>query len=129
MDLDYEEEVVETTSKMYAITMLSVLIIFIFLVCVVIWAIKESVSDILKNNYHVLEVNEENKDIVISILKEEELKYCDSIYKIEYSRLFKGGKEFTIYCEDEDDIIFKRPYKERSNIESYINENGLMERR
>lgn len=51
--------------------------------------------------YYELKVDKNNRLEVIEMLKKEDKRYCDSVYKLEMRQLFPDDKSLTIYCKDE----------------------------
>lgn len=119
----------ETKSKvhMVAITTLSVIGAVIVFILICVMSVKSFIDDLSMHKYYVLEINKENKNQVISLLKGENQKYCESIYKIEYEQLFTGDKSGKIYCQNEEDIFLN--ISDDSSIADYIYKNGIIEKR
>ena len=129
MEFNDEEEIIKTKSKMYTITILSVIGLIILSITIFVFSIKSFFNDISKHKYYVLDINTENKDKIISLLKEENIKYCESIYKIEYEQLFPNDKSAKIYCQNEKDIEFSIYGNKESQLANYIYNNGILERK
>ena len=123
----YEEE--KTKGKMFAITTISVIIAIIVFITLGIFSIKAFFKDLSTHKYYVLEVNELNKQEVITMLENEDKKYCESLYKIEYTTLFPNGINAKIYCNDEEDIYIPIEDDKPSEIINYISRNGNLEKR
>lgn len=83
-------------------------------------------EDLSKNTYHILELTDDNREKIISILEREDIDYCKSIYKIEWFHRFPHGTPITIYCKDTDNIRFN---VSESELIKYIDVNGTTERR
>lgn len=83
-------------------------------------------EDLSKKTYYILELTDNNKEEVISILKKENKKYCKSMYKIEWNHHFPHGTNGNIYCKDTDNIRFNIS---KSELTKYIHDNGITERR
>ena len=62
-------------------------------------------------------------------MKEENIKYCESIYKIEYEQLFPNDKSAKIYCRNEKDVEFTISDNKESQLANYIYNNGILERK
>ena len=92
-------------------------------------SIKSLGNDLSMHTFYVMETNFENKNEIISILKKENRKYCESMYKIEYESLFPNDYSAKIYCMDENDISFSISDNEHSNLIKYIYDNGITEKR
>lgn len=129
MNFDDKEEI-ETKGKMYAITILSVMIAIIVLIVMGIFCIKSCFVDLSKHKYYVIDINNFNKEDIKKLLENEKFQYCESMYKIEYEQLFPDDKSAKIYCKNEDDIIFSI-YDNGviSELANYIYNNGQIEKR
>ena len=129
MEFNDEEEIVKNKSKMYTITILSVIGVIILFINISVFSVKSFFNDVSKHKYYVLDVNTENKYEIISLLKEENIKYCESIYKIEYEQLFPNDKSAKIYCQNEKDVEFSISDNKESQLANYIYNNGVLERK
>ena len=129
MEFNDEEEFIKTKSKMYTITILSVIGVIILFITIFVFSVKSFFNDASNHKYYVLDVNTENKDKIISLLKEENIKYCESIYKIEYEQLFPNDKSAKIYCRNEKDVEFTISDNKESQLANYIYNNGILERK
>ncbi|MBO5183717.1 MAG: hypothetical protein J6B64_04930 [Bacilli bacterium] len=129
MEFNDEEEIIKTKSKMYTITILSVIGVIILFITIFVFSVKSFFNDASNHKYYVLDVNTENKDKIISLLKEENIKYCESIYKIEYEQLFPNDKSAKIYCRNEKDVEFTISDNKESQLANYIYNNGILERK
>lgn len=129
MEFNDEEEIIKTKSKMYTITILSVIGVIILFITIFAFSVKSFFNDASNHKYYVLDVNTENKDKIISLLKEENIKYCESIYKIEYAQLFPNDKSAKIYCRNEKDVEFTISDNKESQLANYIYNNGILERK
>ncbi len=129
MDNDNDEELekVKTKGKIIAITTLSIIGAIIMIIIIIIISVKSFFEDLSKNECYVLDVNENNREQIILLLKQENRKFCESIYKIEYTQLFPNDKSAKIYCTNENDITFGIYDSEPSGLANYIRENGIME--
>ncbi len=83
-------------------------------------------EDLSKNTYHVLELTDDTKKEIVTILENENKNYCESMYKIEWNHIFPHGTNIKIYCKDTENIIFN---SSDSEMLKYINDNGIIERR
>ncbi len=128
-DFDEEYEVEKTKGNTIAITTLSIIGMFVIVIIFIIILTKAFFEDISKKKYYVLEINENNKEQIISLLKQENKKYCDSLYKIEYRQNFPDDKSAKIYCSTEEDIEFSISDDKTSELANYIWENGFIETR
>jgi len=129
MEFNDEEEIIKTKSKMYTITILSVIGVIILFITIFVFSVNSFFNDASNHKYYVLDVNTENKDKIISLLKEENIKYCESIYKIEYEQLFPNDKSAKIYCRNEKDVEFTISDNKESQLANYIYNNGILERK
>ena len=129
MEFNDEEEIIKTKSKMYTITILSVIGFIVLSITIFVFSIKSLFYDVSKHKYYVLDINTENKDKIIYLLKEENIKYCESIYKIEYEQLFPNDKSAKIYCRNEKDVEFTISDNKESQLANYIYNNGILERK
>ncbi len=122
--LHFDENYIEikTKSKMYVITTISIICVIIIFVGLTIFSFKSIFTEFEKHKYYIAEVNDNNKEEIISLLNNENIEYCGSIYKIEYERNFIGAIFSTIYCKSEDSISFCFRKHNDSKIIQYINE-------
>ncbi len=125
------EEEIKTRGKMYAITTLSVISVIVIYIISLINSINTA-FDVLftnKKRYYVLDVDNQNKDKVIELFQTEteNINYCNSIYKIEYYNGFPDGKNYTMYCKDEDNITFSIDKVEEDTLATYIYKKGTIE--
>lgn len=131
MDFNENDEEIKAKGRMIAITTLSVIGAIIIFVIIGIFFVKSFFTELVKSENYVLEINNNNnnkdKDKIIELLKNENQKYCDSIYKIEYRQLFPNDQDVKIYCKDEDNINFG--IYDTSELITYIHNNGTLERR
>lgn len=124
---DFSEEEAKTKGKMYALTTLSVIAVIIgFFVCSIL-LVKSCMSDITKNKFYILAIDDKNMPNVISLLENENYDYCESMYKIDYYRTFSKGLEIEIYCKDEKNMIQSIKNSDTSKLVDYIILNGRME--
>lgn len=124
-----DEEIIKTKSKMYAVTLLSVVVVLAIVIIGIIVSIKSFLTEISKHQYYVLDINDDNREKIISLLNGEQFDYCESMYKIEYEQLFPDGKSAKIYCKDKDDISFYIDDDKKSELVQYIFYYGDMEKR
>lgn len=68
MNSDENKEEIKVKGKMYALTTLTVIGVIILYVIICIFSFKSLFNDISKHNYYVLEINDENKEKIISFL-------------------------------------------------------------
>lgn len=133
MNLD-EYEVIRSGNRLGWIVLTIITIIVIIFVTIIIGIYKMFTTPIPRK-YYILDVNDSNKEEVITLFEEETKndtyikKYCDSIYKIEYNVLFPDGTSYTMYCSDEDDIYFGIDKTGVDTLAEYIRENGYTEKR
>lgn len=119
-----EEETVKTKGKMYAITTLSIIGIIIVFFVIGIYFIKSISNEVFKyrENYYSLDINDDNKDQIVSLLKTKNIDYCESLYKIEYIYSFPHREEVTIYCKNDKDVNL---YTDNNDeLVKYIKDNG-----
>lgn len=119
-----EEETVKTKGKMYAITTLSIIGIIIVFFVIGIYFIKSISNEVFKyrENYYSLDINDDNKDQIVSLLKTKKIDYCESLYKIEYIYSFPHREEVTIYCKNDKDVNL---YTDNNDeLVKYIKDNG-----
>ncbi len=125
------EEEIKTRGKMYAITTLSVISVIIIYIISLINSINTAFDVLFTKNkrYYVLDVDNQNKDKVIELFQTEteNINYCNSIYKIEYYIGFPDGKNYTMYCKDEDNITFSIDKVEEDTLATYIYKKGTIE--
>lgn len=123
-------ELEKTKSKMFAITFLVVIGVLILLVIIEFISTKSFFKELQKKTYYVVDINENNKIEIISLLKNIEVEYCESMYKIEYLKLFPDDGSGKIYCNDVDNISFGVYDSTNDNkFAHYIIENVIRERR
>lgn len=124
---EYEEDKVK--GNIIAVTILSIIGVIIIIIITIIIIVSSFFEDLSKDVYYTLDVNENNREQIISLLKQENKKYCESIYKIEYTQLFPNDKSAKIYCRNEDDIEFGIYDNNPSELANFIHENGKIEKR
>lgn len=134
MDYNENEEEAIAKGKMVAITTLSVIGVVILIIVIICFAGPKLIDRLVTlRAYRVLKINDENKENIIELLEQEkdnifpEMKYCDSMYKIEYNDLFPDGTDYTIYCKDEKSISFGIDKVGEDVLHSYIHKNGYDE--
>lgn len=123
------EEEIKTKGKMVAITTIVSFIVVVGFVFYLFSSIRACAKDSNKKTYYILEVNKENKNEVIDMLKSENRKYCESINKIQYSRFFTKGNDVYLYCSNEENINFTIRNEESRKLIDYISEKGTIERK
>ncbi len=119
-----EEETVKTKGKMYAITTLSIIGIIIVFFVIGIYFIKSISNEVFKyrENYYSLDINDDNKDQIVSLLKTKKIDYCESLYKIEYIYSFPHREDVTIYCKNDKDVNL---YTDNNDeLVKHIKDNG-----
>lgn len=124
-DLKYEEEI--TKSKMIAITVISVIVVLCIIILSLFFSIKKASKNISKKNYYFIDVNNDNREKIISLIKDVNGKYCESIYKIDYHKNFSSGVSYHVYCKDEKDLYFGNDNDYKDILNNYIYENGEIE--
>ena len=124
---EYEEDKVK--GNIIAVTTLSIIGVIIIIIITIIIIVSSFFEDLSKDVYYTLDVNENNREQIISLLKQENKKYCESIYKIEYTQLFPNDKSAKIYCRNEDDIEFGIYDNNPSELANFIHENGKNKKR
>lgn len=117
---EYEEDKVK--GNIIAVTTLSIIGVIIIIIITIIIIVSSFFEDLSKDVYYTLDVNENNREQIISLLKQENKKYCESIYKIEYTQLFPNDKSAKIYCRNEDDIEFGIYDNNPSELANFIHE-------
>ena len=127
MDNDNNEKLIKVKGNVIAIITLSIIGFVIIILIVIMISVKSFFEDLSKDKYYVLYVNKNNKEKIISLLKQENNKYCKSIYKIEYTQLFPNDKSAKIYCSNEPDITFGIFDNKSIELANYIQENGIVE--
>lgn len=131
-DFDDELEIEKTkaTSRMVFTTTITVILSLILLILCIRYTYYESINRLAKVVYHYVDVDDNNRNEIINLIKEEtkdlynhdKIYYCNSMYKIECTKT-----SYTVYCKDEEEKYF---YIERNNkLEDYIYMNGKVERR
>lgn len=105
------------------------LIITIVIICMMNFIVGEILfmnnifSRVMNNNEtkYILEINDSNSDKMIKLLKDNDNKYCETMYKIEYIFSFPHYENVKIYCNDEDNIEL---YNMNQKIIDYVVSNG-----
>ena len=135
MNSDYDKqndlEKEKTKLKIWLCT-ISILILvagIILFIYSIYASIKSLGNDLSMHTFHVVEIDFNNKNEIISILEKENRNYCESMYKIEYESLFPNDYNVKIYCMNEDDISFGVADNEHSNLINHIHDNGIIEKR
>ena len=83
-DDNKEYEKVKRKGNIIAITTLSIIGVIIISIITILLLAKSFFENLSKDEYYVLDVNKNNRDQVILLLEQENKKYCESLYKIEY---------------------------------------------
>ncbi len=132
---DEEDNIKRTEEIVKTIALFVVIIPIIFIIT--IFTIKDIfTSSNLKymEKFYILDVNNENKSTIISLIEQEKdyiglnsKLYCDSLYRIEYYNMFPDGTHYTIYCKDEENINFGIDKVGEDVLKNYIYENGFSE--
>ena len=135
MNLDHDKQV-DLEKEKIKIKIWIYFFIIIVSVCCVFWfmysiysSFKALSDDLSANTFYVLELIDDNREEILSILEKENRDYCESIYKIEYKALFPNDYSATIYCVNEDNINFGISDREHSKLIKYIYDNGITEKR
>ena len=132
MSFDDDQEVKLEKEKTKAKIWMYILIIFvsvggatwfIYSICLSFKALGEDLS---KNTYYVLELTDDTKKEIVTILENENKSYCESMYKIEWNHRFPHGTNIEIYCKGTENIIIN---SSDSEVIKYINEFGITEKR
>ena len=130
-----DEEIAKTKGKMYAITTFAVIGTIIIFILISIFGIKSSFNNLSLKKYYVLDINNENKDMIIELFNQEKENifythsYCETMYKIEYYNSFPDGTNYTMYCKDEDNIEFGIDKVGEDTLATYIRNQGYIEKR
>lgn len=130
-----DEEIAKTKGKMYAITTFAVIGTIIIFIFISILGIKLSFNNLSKKKYYVLEIDNQNKNMIIELFNQEKenifytQNYCESMYKIEYYNSFPDGTNYTMYCENEENIEFGIDKSGEDVLATYIYDNGYIEKR
>lgn len=133
--LDYKDDEAYTKGKMYTFIVIVIIGVIIFICLSIYFSFKALGDDLSKHVYYYVNINDNNKDKIISLLNEEKdniggtQDYCDSMYKIEYYNAFPKGTNYTIYCKEKDNIIFSVDKDDEDKLQSYIYDNGDVEKR
>ena len=133
--LDYKDDEAYTKGKMYTFIVIVIIGVTIFICLSIYFSFKALGDDLSKHVYYYVNINDNNKDKIISLLNEEKdniggtQDYCDSMYKIEYYNAFPKGTNYTIYCKEKDNIIFSVDKDDEDKLQSYIYDNGDVEKR
>ena len=100
--LDYKDDEAYTKGKMYTFIVIVIIGVIIFICLSIYFSFKALGDDLSKHVYYYVNINDNNKDKIISLLNEEKdniggtQDYCDSMYKIEYYNAFPKGTNYTI---------------------------------
>lgn len=129
-----EEKIIKSGNRLGWI-ILTILAVIIISGIIIIMSIYKMFTPPILRKYYVLDVNDNNKEEVTKLIEEEKENmfgietYCDSIYKIEYYNGFPDVTDYTIYCENEDNISFGMDSLDADNLSKYIREKGYTEKR
>lgn len=101
---------------------ITIICMIIFIVVGILF-VKNIFSKVMNSNEtkYILEINNSNSDKIIKLLKDNDNKYCESMYKIEYTFSFPHYENVKIYCKDEDNIEL---YNTNQKINDYIVNSG-----
>lgn len=105
------------------------LIITIVIICIMIFIVvgilfmKNILNRVMNNGEtkYILEIKDSNSDKMIKLLKDNDNKYCETMYKVEYTFSFPHYENVKIYCNDEDNIEL---YNMNQKIIDYVVSNG-----
>lgn len=132
MEYNENEEEVMAKGKMIAVTTLSVIGVITLLTFVVCFVGPKLIDRLVTlREYRVLKITDDNREQIIKLLEQEkehigpaEMRYCDSMYKIEFTDLFPDGTDYTIYCKEEKNISLGIDKVGEDVLHTYIEENG-----
>lgn len=131
-----EEKDIKRTEEIIKIVAFFVVIIPVIFIVLIITVSSIFTSSNIKymEKFYILNVNNENKNIIINLIEQEKENisansklYCDSLYRIEYYNMFPDGTHYTIYCKDEENINFGIDKVGVDVLKHYIYENGFTE--
>ncbi len=134
-DEDEKENIKRTEEIVKTVAFFVVIIPVIFTVLIItVSSIFTSSNIKYMEKFYILDVNNENKSIIINLIEQEKENissnsklYCDSLYRIEYYNMFPDGTHYTIYCNDEENINFGIDKVGDDVLKKYIYENGFTE--
>ncbi|HIT37632.1 MAG TPA: hypothetical protein IAB59_04045 [Candidatus Onthousia faecipullorum] len=132
---DEDENIRRTEEIVKTVAFFVVIIPVIFTVLIItVSSIFTSSNIKYMEKFYILDVNNENKSIIINLIEQEKENissssklYCDSLYRIEYYNMFPDGTHYTIYCNDEENINFGIDKVGDDVLKNYIYENGFTE--
>lgn len=132
---DEDENIRRTEEIVKTVAFFVVIIPVIFTVLIItVSSIFTSSNIKYMEKFYILNVNNENKSIIINLIEQEKENissssklYCDSLYRIEYYNMFPDGTHYTIYCNDEENINFGIDKVGDDVLKKYIYENGFTE--
>ena len=132
---DEDENIRRTEEIVKTVAFFVVIIPVIFTVLIItVSSIFTSSNIKYMEKFYILDVNNENKSIIINLIEQEKENissnsklYCDSLYRIEYYNMFPDGTHYTIYCNDEENINFGIDKVGDDVLKKYIYENGFTE--
>lgn len=128
MNFNDNEESIKVKGKIYAITTLSVIGVIVLFIFTTILSVIKLFDNYDKHKYYVTKINNNNKEDIKTLLENENFKYCESIYKIEYEQVLTGAIFAKVYCKDENNI-FLNIYDNESKLIQYIRKNSYIEKR
>ena len=134
-DEDEKENIKRTEEIVKTVAFFVVIIPVIFIVLIItVSSIFTSSNIKYMEKFYILDVNNENKSIIINLIEQEKENissnsklYCDSLYRIEYYNMLPDGTHYTIYCNDEENINFGIDKVGDDVLKKYIYENGFTE--
>ena len=132
---DEDENIRRTEEIVKTVAFFVVIIPVIFTVLIItVSSIFTSSNIKYMEKFYILDVNNENKSIIINLIEQEKENissssklYCDSLYRIEYYNMFPDGTHYTIYCNDKENINFGIDKVGDDVLKNYIYENGFTE--
>ena len=136
MKFNDEDENIRRTEEIVKTVAFFVVIIPVIFTVLIITVLSIFTSSNIKymEKFYILDVNNENKSIIINLIEQEKENissssklYCDSLYRIEYYNMFPDGTHYTIYCNDEENINFGIDKVGDDVLKNYIYENGFTE--
>ena len=136
MKFNDEDENIRRTEEIVKTVAFFVVIIPVIFTVLIITVLSIFTSSNIKymEKFYILNVNNENKSIIINLIEQEKENissssklYCDSLYRIEYYNMFPDGTHYTIYCNDEENINFGIDKVGDDVLKNYIYENGFTE--
>ena len=121
---EYEVEKIKRNN--IAITVIAICFVIVVFCIAGILFIKEAKKKLSLHTYYVLDIDKNNKQNIISLLEEEDIKYCVSITKIELYHSVHNAFGH-IYCRNEETIDIS--FNDDSDLVKYIHKNSYVEKR